>query len=647
MKWNVVLSVAIVGLIAGASCQEFDSTTIRLHASTSRAFAPLVGRHATGRKGASFLGMHRQHMSAAAKAHAERQEALYNMRAQSQLLHALQYYGEVAVGTPPQRFTVIFDTGSGHLLVPSAQCESAACKSHKSFIAKNSNTSMPVGWADEPLKRADDESDRDTKVINFASGDCVGQFTRDRVCLGGSKLFCADADFIEMIEESDDPFKDASWDGVLGLGQSISDAAEFNIFGVLSQSATPKMSSAIFAVYLGRHVSDDAEITFGSVREERMASPLTWVDVSEEGYWQFSFEDFLIDGKPTGLCQKYDKHHCQAVLDTGSSLMMGPKADLDQLLVLLKFGNDTTQNCSESFRYPKLGFKIAGKNFEMEPDDYMDRSRDETTPKDMELCWAHLMPIGDTGRGPIVVLGMPFLRTFYTAYNMKDKKIGIAKAKHERLHDVSLADAANEPLVAVRPGGEDFAGNTTELSNRPNSTEKNVTSLPTSVSEASKPVVPKVASKSDTALSRAEKTQRQPVVVQDSAANATEMSTRRNSTKTETAELPKRTNASQTTPTALPNSASKASKPVVHTEKPKSETALPMAKTAQRQAVAVKAVKARSVARKQDAPRAVKAWKPFMAKQEAVKQLVHSHVPEAVDALAATVKEAKAALRGH
>merc|ERR1719163_2327784 len=111
---------------------------------------------------------------------------------------------------------------------------------HKVFAAKNSNSSIPIGWADEPLKRADDETDRDTKVINFASGDAVGQFTRDRVCLGGSKLFCADGDFIEMTEESDEPFKDAEWDGVLGLGQSVSDAPEFNIFSVLSQSATPK-----------------------------------------------------------------------------------------------------------------------------------------------------------------------------------------------------------------------------------------------------------------------------------------------------------------------------------------------------------------------------------------------------------------------
>jgi len=279
-------------------------------------------------------------------------------------------------------------------------------------------------------------------------------------------LFCSVADFIEMTEESDDPFKDAEWDGVLGLGQSISDAPEFNIFGVMAESATPKMLAPLFAVYLGRHVSDDAEITFGSVRKERMATDFTWVPVSEEGYWQFQFTDFLIDGKPTGLCSKYGKRECQAVLDTGSSLMMGPKPDLDHLLQLLSFGNDTQKNCSVDFKFPKLGFMIAGKKFEMDPNDYMDRSHDEYTPKGMELCWAHLMPIGDTGRGPIMVFGMPFLRTFYTAYNMKDKKIGIALAKHERLKTSVAEGAAIEPLVAVRPGGEDIGGNTTEMSNR-------------------------------------------------------------------------------------------------------------------------------------------------------------------------------------
>merc|ERR550514_2439612 len=146
---------------------------------------------------------------------------------------------------------------------------------------------------------------------------------------------------------------------------------------------------------------------------------------------------------------------------------MGPQNDLNSIIKALDFGNDTTRNCTDKTGFPTLGFIIGGKEFQMKPGDYMDRSRDEKDPKGVDTCWAHLMPIGDTGRGPIFVLGMPFMRTFYTAYNVKEKKIGIAVAKQGNLPPDPKLAAADTPLVAVRPGGDDIGGRMKEITNRP------------------------------------------------------------------------------------------------------------------------------------------------------------------------------------
>jgi hypothetical protein len=55
-----------------------------------------------------------------------------------------QYVGSIGVGTPPQNFDVIFDTGSSNLFINSDLCHDKACVTHKQYAAKQSSTFADV-----------------------------------------------------------------------------------------------------------------------------------------------------------------------------------------------------------------------------------------------------------------------------------------------------------------------------------------------------------------------------------------------------------------------------------------------------------------------------------------------------------------------
>merc|ERR1719375_130198 len=69
----------------------------------------------------------------------------------SQAIHKLAYFGEVTAGTPPQSFTVVYDTGSGNLLIPGSKCKDTACLKHKRFDQEKSSSFKEVNCNGKPL----------------------------------------------------------------------------------------------------------------------------------------------------------------------------------------------------------------------------------------------------------------------------------------------------------------------------------------------------------------------------------------------------------------------------------------------------------------------------------------------------------------
>jgi len=371
-----------------------------------------------------------------------------NSLVRAKMLHATQYYGEITVGTPPQKFKVIFDSGSGHLLIPSTKCEDPACNGHKRYNATNSSTGVQIGWSDEPTKAIQaDSDDRDVSTIFFASGNAAGEFARDMVCV--SEKRCGVMDFVQLTEESDDPFKDADWDGVMGLGLKISDANEFNVLRNLVGNA----SEPVLGIYLSNDA--DSALSFGKIEHELIDGEIQYQPISDEGYWQVKMDDFAIAGSASGIC---GKDGCQAVVDTGSSMLMAPPPMVEALEKKL----NVHENCSNYDSLPTLGFTFQGKTFSLTPDDYIDSQR---TEQGTTGCWLGLLPVPDTGKGPLVVLGYPFLRQVYTVLDVGAEgatpRVGFGKAKHGQKRD----SGDELRLAKVLPSVQALVGSSERLTN--------------------------------------------------------------------------------------------------------------------------------------------------------------------------------------
>jgi hypothetical protein len=173
------------------------------------------------------------------------------------VVHKTAYWGSMSIGTPPQPFKVIFDTGSGNLIVPSKTCTVPGCSPHKKYDQKASSTSSSII----------NEQDQSSSEISFGTGQIEGGFIRDKMCIGES--LCMTANFIAAEKESTSPFNVIPFDGIMGLGfKDLSMGKGFNMIDELTSTG------ALPAGQISFYLTDggDSEVTFGGYKSEYLAS---------------------------------------------------------------------------------------------------------------------------------------------------------------------------------------------------------------------------------------------------------------------------------------------------------------------------------------------------------------------------------------
>lgn len=347
------------------------------------------------------------------------------------------YFGTMQIGAPePQRFTMLFDTGSGHVILPSTKCTDEACLAHRRYDRSKSSSAVDIDSAGRAFDGADEE--RDALEIRFGTGQVAGELVEEEVCLAEGaegRSDCARLRVVLATEMTRDPFASFDFDGVMGLGlDALPVDPAFSFVGRLA--AEKRLEQSMFSFYLApATAASDAggELTFGGYNKDHAAGSFQWAPLvkPELGYWQVQILALRVANETLDLCTDGS---CTAILDSGTSLLGVPKSGASILnRKLARLASPDASDCLQELG-ASLSFDLGGFEVQLDAKDYSRPAPVAMQDKNgnaMQVCRAQMMPV-DLGDGSkTFLLGEPVLRKYYTAYDWGERRVGFAQARHE------------------------------------------------------------------------------------------------------------------------------------------------------------------------------------------------------------------------
>ncbi|XP_071657201.1 cathepsin D-like [Patagioenas fasciata] len=326
-----------------------------------------------------------------------------------------QFYGTIGLGTPPQQFQVVFDTGSADLWVPSARCCRLylACWLHPHYHPSRSSTHRPNGSA---------------FAITYGSGSLRGFLSQDTLQV--SNVSVPNQTFAEAVALPGFAFAAARFDGILGLAFPAAAAGPARpVFDSMMDMGL--FRNNVFSFRLRRGVDegdegDGGELLLGGINPQHFRGSLRYINVTRASYWQLHMDRVTVGSqscRDPPLC----RGGCAAIVDTGTSLVTGPSDDIERLQQLLgatqAAGGEYVLDCAKVPSLPAVSFVLGGQEFLVGPEHYVLQVSRWGSP----LCISGFMALDvPPPSGPLWILGDVFLTAHYAVFDRDQRRVGLA-----------------------------------------------------------------------------------------------------------------------------------------------------------------------------------------------------------------------------